>query len=134
MVEHLEGLKNVDVYEYGKLYEYGEFQISPVKLFHDAPNFGYRIFKGEHKLIHCTDTYTLEGITAKNYNLFAIEHNYNEDTINQSIEDAEAKGEFSHQRRSFNSHLSEQQARQFIFENKCEECEVLRLHESSTQL
>jgi hypothetical protein len=60
-------------------------------------------------------------------------HNYNEDTINQSIESAQAVGEYSHQRGSFNSHLSEQQARDFIFKNKGEFYEVLRLHESSTQ-
>lgn len=134
MVEHLGGLKNIDVYEYGKLYSYGSFDISPIKLYHDVENFGYRIFKGEHKTIHCTDTYTLAGISAKNYSLYAIEHNYNEDTINQSIEAAQAVGEYSHQRGSFNSHLSEQQARDFIFKNKGENYEILRLHESSTQL
>jgi phosphoribosyl 1,2-cyclic phosphodiesterase len=134
MIEHLEGLKNIDIYEYGCIYEYGELQISPIKLYHDVPNFGYRIFKDDYKIIHCTDTMHLEGITAKGYDLYAIEHNYNEDTINQSIEAAQAVGEYSHQRGSFNSHLSEQQAREFIFKNKGEKYEVLRLHESSTQL
>lgn len=134
MVEHLEGLKNIDVYNHGALYEYGEFQISPVKLFHDVPNYGYRIFKGGHAIIHCTDTYTLEGITAKNYDLYSIEHNYNEDTINAEIFELDKTGQFAHQRGSFNSHLSEQQAREFIFKNKGEKYEVVRLHESSTQL
>lgn len=134
MVEHLEGLKNIDVYDIGILYDYGAFEISAISLYHDVTNFGYRIFKGEHKTIHCTDTMHLEGITAKGYDLYAIEHNYNEDTINQSIESAQAIGEYSHQRGSFNSHLSEQQARDFIFKNKGDKYEVLRLHESSTQL
>jgi ribonuclease BN (tRNA processing enzyme) len=134
MVEHMEGLKNIDVYEYGKLYDYGTIQISPINLYHDVENFGYRIFKGDHKTIHCTDTMHLEGITAKCYDLYAIEHNYNEDTINQSIESAQNIGEYSHQRSSFNSHLSEQQAREFIFKNKGEVYDILRLHESSMQL
>jgi len=133
MVQHLDGLKNVDVYNQGGLYDYGDFEISPIKLYHDVENFGYRIFKGDHKTIHCTDTAHLEGISAKNYDLFAVEFNYNEDTINESIARSEAKGEFSHQRGSINSHLSEQQARDFIFKNKGEVCEILRLHESSTQ-
>jgi len=134
MLELLEGFKNIDIFDVGKLYDYGEFQISAVKLYHDVPCFGWRVFKGDHKTFFATDTYTLEGITAKGYNLFLIEHNYNEDTINQSIEAAQARGEYSHQRGSFNSHLSEQQARDFIFKNKGEKYEVLRLHESSTQL
>lgn len=134
MLPFLEGLKNIDVLEYGKLYNYGAFEIAPIKLYHDCENFGYRIFKDEYKIIHCTDTYTLEGITAKGYDLFAIEHNYNEDTINESIAEHDAVGEFSHQRRSFNTHLSEQQARDFIFKNKGTNYEVLRLHESTTGL
>lgn len=133
MVEHLEGLKNIDIYSMGALYEYGSLQISPIKLYHDVENFGYRIFKGDHKIIHCTDTMHLEGVTAKGYDLYAIEHNYNEDTINKSIELAQAVGEYSHQRGSFNSHLSEQQARDFIFKNKGEVYDILRLHESNSQ-
>jgi L-ascorbate metabolism protein UlaG (beta-lactamase superfamily) len=132
MVEHLEGLKNIDVYKFGALYEYGSVQISPIKLYHDVENFGYRIFKGDHKTIHCTDTGHLEGITAKGYDLYAIEHNYNDETIRESIYQSDSIGEYSHQRGSFNSHLSEQQARDFIFKNKGENCEILRLHESST--
>lgn len=131
MIEYLEGLRNIDIYEYGKIYDCGAFKISPVKLYHDVENFGYRIFKDNYKIIHCTDTAHLEGITAKNYDLYAIEHNYNEDTIWGSISESESKGEFSHQKDSFNSHLSEQQARDFIFKNKGEKYEVLRLHESS---
>lgn len=133
MIEHLEGLKNIDVYEFGKIYDYGAIQISPIKLYHDVKNFGYRIFKDEHKIIHCTDTYTLDGIKANNYNLYAIEHNYNEDTIIESILESEKYGKYSHQRGSFNSHLSEQQAIDFIFKNRGEHSEILRLHESENQ-
>ena len=102
-------------------------------MYHDVKNFGYRIFKDEHKIIHCTDTYTLDGIKANNYNLYAIEHNYNEDTIIESILESEKYGKYSHQRGSFNSHLSEQQAIDFIFKNRGEHSEILRLHESENQ-
>lgn len=134
MLEMLNGLKNIDVYEAGKVYDYGGIQISPVILYHDVPCFGWRVFKGNHKTFFATDTYTLEGITAKNYDLFLVEHNYNEDTVRGVIEAHNACGEFSHERRSFNTHLSEQQARDFIFKNKGEKYEVLRLHESSGEI
>lgn len=134
MLEKLEGVNNIDVYEIGKLYDYGSFQVSPVKLFHDVPNCGYRIFKDGSKIIHCTDTYTLEGITAKDYDLYAIEHNYNEDTIKGLIENLDREGKYTHLRGSINSHLSEQQARDFIYKNRKESSQVLRLHESTTAL
>lgn len=132
MVDKLEGLRNIDIYEIGELYNYGAFKISPVKLYHNVLNCGYRLFKDDYKIIHCTDTAHLNGISAKGYDLYAIEHNYDEETIFDSIERKKAKGEFAHQEGAINSHLSAQQAKQFIFNNKKSDSKVLRLHESET--
>lgn len=132
MVPLLDGIKNVDVGEIGNVYNYGLFKISPVKAYHDVPNMGVRIFKGDHKLIHITDTFTLEGITAKNYDIFCIEHNYNEETVYDKIKEKEAAGEYAHQRGAINSHLSEQQARDFIYKNGAAHSQVVRLHESES--
>jgi phosphoribosyl 1,2-cyclic phosphodiesterase len=129
MLKHIEGIRNIDVYEIGQEYDYGSFKIIPVKLYHDVPNCGYRIITPEYKIFHATDTKHLEGISAKNYDLYAIEHNYNEDTVYSTIQKKESKGEFAHERLSINSHLSEQKARQFIYKNKGINYEVLRLHE-----
>ncbi len=129
--KHLEGIKNVDVIEVGKVYDYGSFKISPIQLYHDVPNFGYRIFKDETKIIHATDTAHLKGITAKDYDLYCIESNYNEDTIFESIERKQKNGDYAYQIGAINSHLSEQQARDFIFKNRGANSKVVRLHESS---
>ena len=118
MAKYLEGIKNVDIYEIGKVYDYGSFKVSPVKLYHDCENFGYRIFKGNYKIIHCTDTSHLEGIIAKDYDLFCIESNYNAETIQTQIESKEAKGEFSYKRGAINSHLSEQQCNDFFLQKQ----------------
>ena len=134
MKDFVGGIKNVDYYEAGEVYNYGSFSISPIKLYHDVPNFGYRIFKDETKIIHCTDTCHLEGISAKEYDLYAIEHNYDEDVVNEIILRLESEGKFAHQRGAINSHLSEQQARDFIFKNKGPNSQVLRLHETKTLL
>jgi len=129
MVEHLEGIKNVDVYEIGKIYDYGQFQISPVKLYHDVENCGYRIFKDGTKIFHATDTCTLDGISAKEYDLYALEHNYDEETVWDNIKAIEDSGGFAHQRGAINSHLSEQQAKEFFFRNMKESSKLIRLHE-----
>lgn len=131
MLPVLEGFKNIDIYEIGELYDYGFFKLSPIKLYHDVKNCGYRLFKDKVKLIHATDTAHLNGISAKEYDLYAIEHNYNEETINETIERKQLRGEFSHEKGAVNSHLSEQQAQQFFFENKGDNSKIIRLHESS---
>ena len=71
--------KNIDVYEIGLFYDYGLFKIMPIKLYHDVPNCGYRVFYGDEKLIYATDTYTLDGIKAIEYDYYLIEGNYQDE-------------------------------------------------------
>lgn len=131
MYDHVKSFRNVDVFEIGELYDYGSFKISPVKLYHDSENCGFRVFKDGKKIFHATDSAHLEGITAKNYDLYAIEFNYDEDTIDEIIAAQKARGEFVYKIGAVNSHLSEQQARDFIYKNKGPGSQVLRLHETS---
>ena len=48
----------------------------------------------------------------------------------KALQKIEAGGGFAHQKGAINSHLSEQQARDFIFKNAGENYKVVRLHES----
>ena len=131
LLEELACIKNIDVLQVGKIYDYGAFKVSPVKLYHDVPNFGWRIFlPNGQKIFHATDTVHLEGISAKGYDLYAIEHNYCEEYIQQAIEEARANGEYTHAYGNINTHLSIQQARAFIEANRKESSEVLELHKS----
>ena len=131
LLEELPCIKNIDILQVGKIYDYGAFKVSPVKLYHDVPNFGWRIFlPNGQKIFHATDTVHLEGITAKGYDLYAIEHNYCEEYIQQAIEEARANGEYTHAYGNINTHLSIQQARAFIEANRKESSEVLELHKS----
>lgn len=130
LLSELSGLNNIDVYHIGQLYDYGCFQVSPVKLYHDVPQIGYRIFIEGKKILHCTDTATLEGITARGYDLYAIEHNYDEEKAQRAIEEARAKGRFCHAAGSIHTHLSWQQAREFIEANRKEDSQILELHKS----
>lgn len=129
----LADIKNIDIIEIGKWYNYGAFSISPIQLYHDVPNFGYRIFKDGHRTLHVTDTAHMQGITAPGYNLYAIEANYDEDRVHQVIASKKAKGEYAHQIGSINSHLSLQQAHDFILKNADPNTsyEVIHLHQSS---
>lgn len=134
MKNKLNGIRNVDVYELGETYDYGQFKIKPFKLYHDVKNCGYKIFKDNHKIIHATDTAHLDGIEAKDYDLYAIEHNYCEDEVLEAIDKKMSLGIYSYEKGALETHLSEQKAKEFIYRNKKESSEVLRLHESTRYL
>ncbi|MDR0970532.1 MAG: MBL fold metallo-hydrolase [Lentimicrobiaceae bacterium] len=128
--DKLIGIRSVDIYAAGKIYNYGKFKISPVILYHDVKNFGYRIFINEKKIFHSTDTAHLKGITAKNYDVYALEANYDEGNVENVINEKISRGEYAHQIASIHSHLSLQQAQDFILNNAGETYEFIRLHES----
>lgn len=130
LLNDFKDIKRVDVLEYGKMYNYELFKISPVKLYHDVDNYGYRLFMDDLKIFHATDTRTLSGITAKNYDLYALEANYDEENVYKVIKEKRDNGEFAHQIGSINSHLSIQQAQKFILENAGEKYEFITLHQS----
>ena len=132
LVPYLDGIKNIDVCEIGIIYDYGIFKISAVKAYHDVENIGFRIFKDTHKLFHITDTCTLEGISAKNYNSYFIEVNYNDETIWETIKSYEEQGKYAYMRGAINSHLSKSQAQDFVIKNAGDNYEFVMLHQSKT--
>ena len=94
--------RSIDVVEAGKIYHYKSLAISPVILYHDVQNFGYRIFWGGEKAIYATDTGTLDG--------------------------KRRNGEYAYEKRVPYTHLSQQQADDFICENAGVKSEVVYLH------
>lgn len=127
-------VRHIDVYDLGEWFDYGPFKVSPGKLYHDVENCFYRIHSDNYKIFRATDTAHLSGISAREYDLYAIELNYDEDTIDSVIENKKLRGEFCYQEGSVNTHLSEQAAREFIYNNRKPSSEVIRLHESSSKL
>ena len=126
------GARYIDILEHGKWYDYTEFKIATFKTYHDTESNGWRFIKGDYKVFFATDTFTLQGISAKNYTHYLIESNYCEDTVWEIIREQEARGEFAHQRGSINSHLSRQQAHDFFLSNKGEHSQLITLHHSKT--
>lgn len=135
MLEFLKDIKTpIDILEIGQWYNYGLFKVAMGKLYHDVPNCFYRFEFNGYKVFHATDTAHLQGITAKGYDLYGLEHNYCEDKAQQIIEEASKSGKYTHVAYSINSHLSVQQAHKWLLENMKKDSVVVRLHESSTAL
>lgn len=110
-------LDRIDILEPGKLYGYGICNVIPVPLVHNVPNQGYKLHFPEGKIIYCTDTGNLNGIKARNYDLYLIEANYEDKEIEQRIADKKERGEYAYEIRVKRDHLSKAQADDFIYSN-----------------
>ena len=120
--------RNIDVLEIGKLYDYKAFKVSPIKLYHDVPNCGYRVFANGKKAIYCTDTEHLDGISAKEYDLYMIEANYEADELQERINRKLETGEYCYELNVANRHLSKEQADEFILGNMGSHSDYVFLH------
>lgn len=121
--------RNIDVLNFGKVYDYGLFKVSPVKLYHNVPNCGYRVFVGDEKAIYATDTNTLDGITAQNYDLYLIESNYEDDEIQERIKSKQEQGVFAYEINVLDNHLSKEKCDKFIYDNMGDKSQYVYLHE-----
>lgn len=120
---------NIDSLEIGRIYDYSAFKVSPVKLYHDVDNAGWRVFQNAEKAIYMTDTVTLEGITAKNYDLYLVEANYITEELEERIRSKEAAGEFVYEYRVRNVHLSKEKADEWLLDNMGDHSEAIYIHQ-----
>ena len=120
--------RNIDVFEIGKVYDYEIFKVSPVKLYHNVPNCGYRVFANGEKAIYATDTEHLQGITAKDYDLYMIEANYTNEDLQERINAKLEAGEYCYELNVANRHLSHEQASEWLMDNMGEKSEYVFLH------
>lgn len=120
--------RNIDVLEIGKIYDYTAFKVSPIKLYHNVPNAGYRVFLDGKRAIYATDTEHLEGITAKDYDLYMIEGNYTEEDLRERINAKMSTGEYCYELNVASRHLSKEQADEFLLENMGEYSQYVYLH------
>ena len=121
--------KNIDVLQIGTRYDYKLFKIVTIKLYHDVPQCGYRVLFDDYKVIYMTDTRTVEGIVAKNYDLYLVEGNYEEEELEQRIKQKQEEGLYYYESRVRNTHLSKGQATDFLLNNMGENSEYVFMHE-----
>ena len=117
-------------------YQLEGYQISAFDVYHDVENVGYRIFKElpdfeHHKLIHVTDTYSLDGVEAVGYDLYCVEHNHYEDIINQAIAEKQMRGVFAYEVNARDNHMSYERAESWLKLNNTNNAEVIKLHIST---
>ena len=104
-----------------KWYKIGNITFSCVPLHHDVPNVAWKIHfstpQGIYKVIYATDTASMDGVIAKDYNLYLIEANYDKEDMVQRIKEKRMTGQYIYEDRVLKTHLSKQKADDFIYEN-----------------
>ena len=119
----------VDVLETDFSYDYGLLKVIPFHLMHDVPNCGYKLLFPAGKAIYATDTRTLDGVTAKDYDLYLLEGNYGEQELEERILEKQLNGQFAYECRVKETHLSKEQCDEFIARNAGENSEYVYMHQ-----
>ena len=121
--------RNIEVLECGKMYNYGIDSIIPVRLNHNVPNCGYKIHFAGGKVFYATDTNDLNGIFAKDYDLYLVEANYEDEEIRRRIKQKEIDGEFAYEKNVLHNHLSKEKCDAWIYANAGCTSEYVYLHQ-----
>ena len=137
--------RNVVVLPLKSIYQTKNIKVQAVKLYHDVETYGFRItirvvddfFNNEFqetKIFYATDTCTLEGISAKDYDFYFLETNYDYDKLMRVSKEKRDRGEYDNAQRVINTHLSVEEAQNFFVNNKKEGSVLVTLHHSSRHL
>ena len=129
LVEAGVSTRNIDILSCGTMYNYGVFSTIPVALNHDVPNCGYKIFFAGAKAFYATDTNDLKGITARDYDLYLVEANYEEEEIHQRIKEKEIEGVYAYEISVLRNHLSKQKCDAWIYANAGADSIYIYMHQ-----
>lgn len=121
--------KNIDILEFDTMYGYGACNVIPVSLSHNVPNCGYKIHIGGKKIFYATDTNNLNGIAAKNYDLYLIEANYEDAEIKERIDNKKVNGEYAYEIQVLDNHLSKAKCDDFLYSNMGSNSVYVYLHQ-----
>lgn len=119
---------NVDILTERVSYGYGICNVIPFRLHHNVPNCGYKIHFHNGKAFYATDTNDLDGITAKDYDLYLVEANYIDEEIQQRIAEKKEAGEYAYELQVLRNHLSKAKCDDFIYRNIGRGGEYVYLH------
>ena len=79
-------------------------------------------------MIYATDTNNLNGIKARNYDLYMIEANYEEEVIKQRIKDKKSAGEYAYEVQVLKNHLSKEKCDDFLYRNIKSDSDYVYMH------
>lgn len=121
-------LGQIDILQPGEAYDYKLFSVKPFLVKHDVPNCGWKIIFPNGKIFYCTDMNNLDGITAKNYDLYMVEANYEDKEIQDRIANKKVDGKYVYERKVLQNHMSEKKAIDWLYSNMGQQSKYVLLH------
>ena len=112
-------------------FDLGIISIKLEPLEHDAENYCLHFDIYGKKGIYAVDTSKIDNIEAKNYDLYLIENNYQEEVLKRHIEECKDENKLYYLNRVPKTHLSAEKANSFLIENMGENSEFCYIHQSS---
>lgn len=125
--------KNIFLLDNCKDYNLGICKIRLESLTHDVPNHLIKIEKNNKKCIYIVDTSNVDNIVAKNYDLYLIENNYQEDLLKEHLDKAIMENDDGMKKyllRVPETHLSSEQSNSFLIENMGDNSTYQYIHQS----
>lgn len=122
--------KNIDVINQfnGVLYSNG-LKVNMQPTYHNVPNCCYKIIlPNKRRIFYATDTYTLDNVSAKEYDYYLIEANYGEEEIEERINAKKTLGMFIYELKAKENHLSQEKADEWLNNNMGYNSEIIYLH------
>lgn len=121
--------RDINIIETDIWYDIGIAKVSIFPLKHDVENVGYKVIINDKKFFYATDTADLDGIEAKGYDIYFIEANHTEEDIKQRLITKIEKGEYTYEQRAMETHLSKEQADEFLVTNVGPNSQYVYIHE-----
>lgn len=130
--------KQIDVYDCETVSMYDRdfpVEIGAFPLPHNVPNCGYSVYFADsgESMFYATDTNSMDGIEAKNYDLYMLEANYSEAEITERIRQKQANGEYCHEWDVLHNHLSKEKADNWLYQNMGPNSRYIYLHQHDNQ-
>ena len=111
-------------------WDLGLLKVKLEELHHDTTNYGLKWeYKGK-KGIYVVDTERIDHIVAQDYDLYLIENNYQEDLLQQHIDNCDDENILRYLHRVPKTHLSSEQANSFLIENMGKNSVYEYIHQS----
>lgn len=120
--------QQIDILQPKMLYGYGICNVIPVELLHDVPNYGYKLHFDKGKVFYATDTGSLSGVSAKGYDLYLVESNYDDAELKARMDAKIEAGVYPYEKRAMKYHLSKQKCDNWLYKNMGRNSEYVYLH------
>lgn len=111
----------------------GDLSVRLEPLWHNVPNCGYHLKYGGEKIFYATDTGTLDGVEAKDYDFYFVEANHTKEDIERRFADKQSAETYSYERSAAAYHLSREQAEDWIYQNIGSKGKYVFLHQHTEQ-